>query len=837
MNRYLTKHKSFIIAWALLCLLYALGKTGPSQTAPAQALRGILEGTGLVDADASSFLWIQPDQLTRKGPLSWHSAVFLARPAPGQPKDVFVADFQVTADQRIRNTGLITNLTLSGDGDENLLAGDRHGRIAFASRISGQYRTVTTADFSGEPPSLTSDWPTWLKITNRITNLQRTGRMRGVHWRYYTLKNAPRTVTLDFETSDLLIRPQETEPVRIHRDGTTESSSVYFQEMVKAQPAFLAWAVDTARTIPWIGKERIAWLERYWFDFNDWLARFKYSVAGDTNEPMTRHRLVSKTNGSAEGLPGWPPESIPPILDPPIDGEGEWYPVDDEQIASNRSGPHLFYTTFLRIDPERAFARVYMTAWDPNLVELGMVAGVREPISTTGVRGTGEIPRTGNGDPLPRLVGAFNGAFQSLHGEWGMVLNNTVLLPAKPFGATVANRGDGTVIMGAWPNNGNAGTEDIVDLRQNLLPLLEGDTINPYRLKWWGAAPQGYEERVFTLRTGLCLTHGGKIIYLWGKNLSPETLGEAMRTAGCDFGMHLDMNPGHSGFEYYRVDPQGRQPEMTRPLDTEFEAEGPVPGRPDLFFRTRKMHPEMRHMRFPRYIGRDPRDFFYLLKRDSIFDNPPSDAQPWSPISPQSGQPVAAVSTEWKGDVHLYKIDPKQTTIRIEWNKPDDALLSIPFSTSQNGLDTGLIVDGTVKMEPMAQAPTLMVSTDAAPSIDVYDKQRDHSLIQLVPKTSPSVRQITTAVSIDEQGYLVLGNSPIGPADRLHKAVETASRTPSLGFIPPGTEGEAVYWLVVKSNPHPLWERVFKDVKPVPPQIWREVYRQRGRLLDHGEEE
>jgi len=60
---------------------------------------------------------------------------------------------------------------------------------------------------------------------------------------------------------------------------------------------------------------------------------------------------------------------------------------------------------------------VYLVAWDPRRLELGMVGGTAEPRSSTGEQGSGLIPRDRR--LLPRLVAAFNGGFQSMHATSG----------------------------------------------------------------------------------------------------------------------------------------------------------------------------------------------------------------------------------------------------------------------------------------------------------------------------------------------------------------------------------------------------------------------------------
>ena len=66
---------------------------------------------------------------------------------------------------------------------------------------------------------------------------------------------------------------------------------------------------------------------------------------------------------------------------------------------------------------------------------------------------------------------------------------------------------------------------------------------------------------------------------------------------------------------------------------------------------------------------------------------------------------------------------------------------------------------------------------------------------------------------------------------------ETAMRGLARRLVkPPLRTGELAgdatrQWLVVRQAPQAAWERMFGDVTPVRPAIWREVFRQRGKLL------
>ena len=98
-----------------------------------------------------------------------------------------------------------------------------------------------------------------------------------------------------------------------------------------------------------------------------------------------------------------------------------------------------------------------------------------------------------------------------------------------------------------------------------------------------------------TIRSGFCMTESGALIYGWGEDLTANTLGIAMNAAGCVYGIHLDMNPYHTSYIYYRFK------ELIGDRRPEFEAEL-----------------AMKEMLFSpnRYVNGAPKDFFFLTLKD-----------------------------------------------------------------------------------------------------------------------------------------------------------------------------------------------------------------------------
>jgi hypothetical protein len=284
-----------------------------------------------------------------------------------------------------------------------------------------------------------------------------------------------------------------------------------------------------------------------------------------------------------------------------------------------------------------------------------MVPGTEEPQSATGEPGSGTIPR--DPETIGRVVAAFNGGFQSTHGDYGMMVEHRLLVPPRPYAATVAVLDDGTTGFGTWPADLSI-EPSLSSFRQNLTPLVVDGELNPYGRVWWGGVPLDWEDETRTVRSGLCLTKEGFLAYFYGSTVDHEHLGMAMQSARGTYGLHLDMNQGHTGLELYRVGLAAALPPIGRKLESIWEAEGEVSGVAGYRFRGRRLVKNMQLMHFPRYIRRGQRDFFYLTLRH-IVPGPPLEVPPGSDREdgrwrveglPQYGFPLALAATQIRPD-------------------------------------------------------------------------------------------------------------------------------------------------------------------------------------------
>ena len=398
----------------------------------------------------------------------------------------------------------------------------------------------------------------------------------------------------------------------------------------KGKPGTLTWLVDTVRAE--VGPEAIGWLEQRVFALKDAAERGYHGIFGSdaTNQAIASDLGLSKKEqrtrvilNDSEVDISFPPPDVPAIIAPAVEGEGQWRSVEGPFVKRYPNAPANFAQTFLRVDEERLFARIYLVAWDPRQTQLRIQSGTREPESATGETATGTVPR--KKEVLERLIAGFNGGFQSLHGEFGMIADRKVYLPPKPWAATVTVDRDGTVAMGSWfdpPDKARAYEErwalkqvpeTVVDLRQNLTSVVEGKKYNPWQRWWWGAAPSNDDEQVFIDRSGLCLSDNEHLIYFWGKSMGADQLGTAMLQAGCIRGIHLDMNQRHTAFEFHNITARETfEAPQTLP-ENHFDTK--LPTLEGYYSRGKLLATTMTPMRLPRYIYREPRDFFYLLQK------------------------------------------------------------------------------------------------------------------------------------------------------------------------------------------------------------------------------
>lgn len=569
--------------------------------------------------------------------------LFLCAPSSGRERDVYRARVRLSLEgQPIEVMGL-RNITETPLGDDAGLE-IRGTSAAFATTAYERVQGVTLLDLDGveprdRPPSLAG------KATLALASYRGTGSFSGLGRidlvldtparaarielappkLHVTVEEPADDVVLDLSTGELTAPPADVHrALRIVRQNYRNRS-------------VLAWSVDLVRGV--LGPTPVAWIERAVFGVEDLAKRtfaksFRWSADSRLKKgaeaPVARVLKVSEETSADSG---WPPPPVPTLWEAAKPGEGQWtavtYPfLPKLEAEAGKATPPYFYTTFIRPDPERPYTEVLLVAMDMRQLELGMEGGYEEPHPAAGPPGTGRIPRTPT--ILPRVAAAFNGAFKAEHGSYGMVVGGRILLPPVPDAATVLVTRDGRTGFGPWPRVTGI-PNDVASLRQNLDPLVDGGIVNPAHRNVWGWQIAG--ESSLTERTALCLTPGRHVYYAWGRDITGEGLGRALKQAGCDYAIHLDMNPRHCGFVFMHAGPG-------EPGDGKY----------------RLADPGMSINPSRYYLGSD-KDFFYVMTRDLA--QAEDAGQKWS-TSPGSQPPPA-----WLPAIHEASRDVGELSIHV----------------------------------------------------------------------------------------------------------------------------------------------------------------------------
>lgn len=638
-----------------------------------------------------------------------------AGPALSDTFDVFLVTARLSPEGRVLAMGDVKNLTHTMSADEGLPV--VHGsKVAFVVSVDDRPEAVHVLDFAGHAPHAMDELSRLQRLQVSIADWQKTGQLRGIERTVFSLVPAPQHAEVAFTEAGRLVVETDARELVIDPDRTVVEEGAAFARTTPeeiAKPATLGpWMSDRLRAVSWFGDEKNQVLKAVLFTGIEFFKNLKSKTLGDSSATDVAEDLDALGGKPAavsftDPETGWPPKPLTPLVKPALAGEGQWIALENDPFITPIPGvASPFLTTFVRSDPSALHTRVYVTLWDPRLIALHMAAGTVEPVSATGEAGTGQIPR--KQEIMEHVVAGFNGGFQATHGEFGMQADGVLYLPPKPYAATVMELRDGTTAFGAWSTESAGGKtpgymtvpEDVFSFRQNMTALVQNDKYNPWGRHWWGGVPPGWHDAIHTTRSGLCLTKENFVAYFWGNDIGPEPLGRAMLAARCAFGMHLDMNPGLAGFEFYDVEPTATFKPLGRPLQTDWEYEGGLKDMSTVKFRARRMVKSMGHILFPRYIHRDARDFFYLTARNVLPGAPIADAGTEGGTFrvkglPQHGYPYAMAVSSVRlasapgsavGDrrVRVLRVDPR--TVRAE---PGERVAAAPADAGSTGEATG----------------------------------------------------------------------------------------------------------------------------------------------------
>ncbi|HMI88976.1 MAG TPA: hypothetical protein VK550_33085 [Polyangiaceae bacterium] len=795
--------------------------------------------------DTAGVVWVDKPPTGIMNAVTTSARALVRAAAPGEQHDIYLARARLTPEGALLGIVGTWNLTRTASADESAPILD--GELAvYTATIDGVPTSIFAIDLSHEQAS-GDDLGRVARTQVALTNLQDTGQLAGITRRGWTFDPSPSKVAAQLSPGviEVVADGRQILLPREGQDALVGGDFVRAHRTARARPGnVVTWAVDRVRNLSWFGDARMQSLKAATFGVSDALVRFEKSFMGDTSAKDIASDLGGIAKGKAvtytDPETGWPPPPMKPMITPALTNEGVWGLLDgDPFILTNPGAPAAFATGFVRTDRERLYTRVYVTVWDPRQVEMHMMAGTVEPVGASGETGPGIIPRTP--EIMGRVVAGLNGGFQALHGEFGMMGDGIMYLPPKPYAATVAALRDGSTAFGEWPADDTV-PDFILSYRQNLTVLVKDEKFNPYRRTWWGGTPPGQTDKVHTTRSGICLTREDFVAYFYGAELSAEALAQGMIQARCKFGIHLDMNVGHTGLEFYRAAPAAELAPLGRPVQTDWEAEGTVTGLPGWNFRGRRMIRYMPLMNFPRFIHREQRDFFYLTLRHVLPGNDPPgsvEGQHWRTRGlPQHGFPYALATTKVALEAarpelvaKVLKIDPRVVAVQGASGVDDAAPAVVVFSgiaRAKNDHPTLWLSHGafSIAEEPPDGGTGLFsglsaverTTSSAAAAVGITD---DDGMLLYIESDAP-----------DAGGALdrLLGN--LGCSSKMllaHSLGPALGGTTSLDGTPVAPADTASVRLVRHAAPGA--KSIFEDTPVVPPEVWQPLQMRRIRYF------
>ncbi|HET9171046.1 MAG TPA: phosphodiester glycosidase family protein [Actinospica sp.] len=236
------------------------------------------------------------------------------------------------------------------------------------------------------------------------------------------------------------------------------------------------------------------------------------------------------------------PVNIPAQAANPLPGEGVWHTV-----TSDAAGNPVIEEAALRPDAQHTSELAYAAWMNQSALSFTLQPGYQQP------GGSWPVPDQLTGSTLKGLVATFNGGFKVHPNDalGGYYADGTTASPLVDGKAAEVFYRDGSLRIGVW-GSGLTMTPDVVAVRENLSPLVEGGTVQV--TSGAGSSAQwGYtiNNDYYIARSGVGITASGDLVYVSGSALSVQTLAQLLKAAGAVNAMELDINPDWVSFMTY----------------------------------------------------------------------------------------------------------------------------------------------------------------------------------------------------------------------------------------------------------------------------------------------
>jgi hypothetical protein len=278
--------------------------------------------------------------------------------------------------------------------------------------------------------------------------------------------------------------------------------------------------------------------------FGEWLTYQPPKVGGKPGFSLAvpSGALPSQKYKTTHGFQPNIPEKLSSPAGHPLAGEGVW------RVLETVKGEPAIFGTFLRPDPVHTSYVAGILSLDQRLVSFQLRPGAEDPGPGNWKASSWIPPGTRTG-----LLATFNGGFKLDSAGGGFYLNGSSKGALVNGAASVVYYRNGTIKIGSWGSEVGM-TPDVVGVRQNLKLLIDHGKISSsvnqdVTTKWGATLGGGY----YVWRSGIGITEGGRIIFVYGPALNVQELASMLRRAGAVEALQLDINPEWMSFDYYKA--------------------------------------------------------------------------------------------------------------------------------------------------------------------------------------------------------------------------------------------------------------------------------------------
>ena len=314
---------------------------------------------------------------------------------------------------------------------------------------------------------------------------------------------------------------------------------------VRHVPWFGPMVADGLRSM--VGSERVTRLEETVAGVEDSVQQVVSDGKARSLSEATPSELLVSVSESKTSVEAVGPRPVGALYPETASSEdGIW------QTVNARAGEgSAIYRTIVHPDSERVYAELFVFALDLSKLSVHAVAGSVEPKSLEPLPAAarpGVIPESDRG----QLVAAFNGGFKAEHGQFGMMVDGTELLAAKPQSCTFAATSDGGLRIAPWANL--AGRDGLSWWRQTPGCMLQDGVLHPglrtADSRNWGATLEG---KTVIRRSAVGLSADARTLFVGISNATTaRALALGMQHVGARDVAQLDVNFSFPRFLLYR---------------------------------------------------------------------------------------------------------------------------------------------------------------------------------------------------------------------------------------------------------------------------------------------